>query len=240
MREHGFVVSAYYVARAVDIRTSPLVLDTVIAAQLDRTVRFLREMQFSIHNWTEDRREGAKGWAMSGAWMETATWVVAEPARVAVMIGLAQADRPLDDISLAQVAGMLYQRITGNVLETALLVKHITDLAHHGLLQRDDTGFRWQMTPLGTLVSRQWAPGAVEPPGNHALETSEVRAWRDRLIEQLEDDEDYADEAGISREELLAGQGARLAELRVLNRVLGEENLPAWLREMVGGGETVD
>jgi hypothetical protein len=36
---------------------------------------------------------------------------------------------------------------------------------------------------------------------------------------------------------LLAGQGPRLAELRVLNRILGEDSLPAWLREMASGEE---
>jgi hypothetical protein len=93
------------------------------------------------------------------------------------------------------------------------------------------------MTPLGVLVSRQWASGSLEPPGSAPLQPDEVRAWRNRLIGQMEEDAGLADEASIAREELLAGQGPRLAELRVLNRVLGEDNLPTWLREMAESGD---
>ena len=166
------------------------------------------------------------------SWMETSAWVAGEPARVAVLVGMAQADRPLDEMSLAQMAGLLYQRIAGQPLETAVMLKHITDLAGGGLLARDESGFRWRLTALGTLVGRQWAPGAVEPPGDAPLAAGEIRGWRDRLVAQLEEDANLAGEAGIAREELLAGQAARLAELRVLNRVLGEDTLPGWLRAM--------
>jgi hypothetical protein len=53
----------------------------------------------------------------------------------------------------------------------------------------------------------------------------------------MEDDAQLAEDAEIEREELLAGQGPRLAELRVLNRILGDDSLPGWLREMAQGEE---
>ena len=166
------------------------------------------------------------------SWMESVGYIASEPARVAVMVALAQSERPLEEMSIAQVAGLLHQRITGTPLETAVLMRHIRELAERDLLERDETGFRWQMTPLGILVSRQWASGTLEPDGSAPLADAEVRAWRDRLIAQMEEDAGLADAAEIEREELLAGQGPRLAELRVLNRILGEDNLPAWLHEM--------
>ena len=168
------------------------------------------------------------------SWMESVGYIASEPARVAVMVALAQSERPLEEMSIAQVAGLLHQRITGTPLETAVLMRHIRELAERDLLERDETGFRWQMTPLGTLVSRQWASGTLEPDGVAPLQPTEIRAWRDRLIAQMEEDASLADDAEIEREELLAGQGPRLAELRVLNRVLGEDTLPGWLREMAG------
>ena len=171
------------------------------------------------------------------SWMESVGYIASEPARVAVMVALAQSERALEEMSIAQVAGLLHQRITGTPLETAVLMRHIRELAERDLLERDETGFRWQMTPLGTLVSRQWASGTLEPDGTAPLSDGEVRAWRDRLIAQMEEDAGLADEAGIEREELLAGQGPRLAELRVLNRVLGEDSLPAWLRELAAGDD---
>jgi hypothetical protein len=163
------------------------------------------------------------------SWMDTAAFVASDPGRVAIVIGLAQADQALDELTLAQMAGMLVQRIAGQPVETAVIVKHITDLAGEGLLERDDAGFRWQLTALGTLVSRQWAPGNIDPPGNNALHPAEIRAWRDRMLAQLEDDGTLAQQAGVEHDELLAVQGGRLTELRVLNRVLGEEELPGWL-----------
>lgn len=171
------------------------------------------------------------------SWMESVGYIASEPARVAVMVALAQSERPLEEMSIAQVAGMLHQRITGAPLETAILLRHIRELAERDLLERDETGFRWQMTPLGILVSRQWASGTLEPEGMAPLSNDEVRAWRNRLIAQMEEDAGLADTAEIEREELLAGQGPRLAELRVLNRILGEDSLPAWLREMAVGDE---
>ena len=49
---------------------------------------------------------------------------------------------------MAQTAGLLYQRIVGQPVETAIVLKHVTDLAGQGLLERDDSGFRWRMTAL--------------------------------------------------------------------------------------------
>lgn len=167
------------------------------------------------------------------SWMEAAAWAASDPGRVATLVVLAQTGQALDEVSLAQNAGLVHQRITGQPVETALLVKHVRDLAERELLARDDSGFRWALTPLGTLVSRQWAPGAIEPPGDEPLDIGAVRVWRDRLVAQLNEDAALGEQAGIAPEELLAGQSARLAELRVLNRVLGEESLPAWLRAMV-------
>ncbi len=69
-------------------------------------------------------------------------------------------------------------------------------------------------------------PFAAEP-GNAGLAL--LAAWRDALVEQLEDDATLAEDAGISTEELLAGQTALLAELRVLNRVIGDDRLPEWI-----------
>ncbi|HEX5165793.1 MAG TPA: hypothetical protein VFV93_10390 [Thermomicrobiales bacterium] len=171
------------------------------------------------------------------SWMESVGYIASEPARVAVMVALVQSERPLEEMSIAQMAGLLHQRITGTPLETAVLMRHIRDLAERGLLERDESGFRWQMTSLGVLVSRQWASGTLEPDGTAPLAEGEVRAWRDRLIDQMEQDANLADEAEIEREELLAGQGPRLAELRVLNRVLGDNRLPDWLQEMAGGSD---
>ncbi len=173
------------------------------------------------------------------SWMESVGYIASEPARVAVMVALAQSERPLEEMSIAQVAGLLHQRITGTPLETAILMRHIRELAERDLLERDESGFRWQMTPLGILVSRQWASGTLEPEGTAPLSDADVRAWRDRLIAQMEDDAGLADDAEIEREELLAGQGPRLAELRVLNRILGEDTLPTWLREMASGEDEV-
>jgi hypothetical protein len=176
------------------------------------------------------------------SWVEKASYAAADPGRVAVLVAIAQAEQvaAIDELTLANAAGMLYQRITGQAVETARILAFITDLAANGLLRRDSSGFRWELTPLGTLVSRQWATGAVEPPGTHALETDEIRGWRDQLIAQMDADASLAEEAGIAVEELLAGQGSRLAELRVLNRVLGEEELPGWLRVMAGEMGVID
>ena len=175
-----------------------------------------------------------------GSWMETTSYVAENPARAAILISLSQAGRAMDENTLSQMAGMLHQQVAGHPVETALLLKHIHDLGEKGVLVRDDSGFRWEMTPLGALISRQWAPGSAEPPGTAPLEIAQVRTWRDRMIELLEFDADLADQASLSREELLAAQSNQLAELRVLNRVLGEERFPAWLgqwRDSVTGGD---
>lgn len=166
------------------------------------------------------------------SWVETAAFIATNPVRVGVMIALAQSGQTLDEITLAQTAGLLHQRITGQPIETAIIISQISELSRQGAIARDASGFRWQLTPLGTLVSRQWAAASLEPDGDAPLSHDDVRAWRDGLIDQLEEDALLASEAGISTEELLAGQSSMLAELRVLNRVIGEERLPEWLAEL--------
>lgn len=166
-----------------------------------------------------------------GSWMETTSYVAENPARAAILITLAQTGQALDEGTLAQMAGMLHQQVAGHPVETALILKHITDLAEKALLVRDSSGFRWEMTPLGSLVSRQWAPGTAEPSGDEPLDPSQIESWRDRIIELLDFDAGLADEAGISREELLASQSTRFSELRVLNRILGQDKYPAWLAD---------
>lgn len=181
-------------------------------------------------------------WGM-GSWMETTGYVAENPSRAAILITLAQSGRTLDEGALAQMAGMLHQQVAGHPVETAVILRHIHDLAEKSLLKRDDSGFRWDMTSLGALISRQWAPGSAEPPGKAPLETQEVRTWRDRMIELLEFDAGLADDAGLSREELLAAQSNQLAELRVLNRILGEDRFPSWLdewRDAVSNQEPAD
>ena len=178
-------------------------------------------------------------WGM-GSWMETTSYVAENPARAAILITLAQVGQTMDEGSLSQMAGMLHQQVAGHPIETALILKHINDLSEKGLLVRDDSGFRWEMTPMGALVSRQWAPGTAEPPGSEPLETGSIRTWRDRMIELLDFDHGLSEQAGLSREELLAAQSNRLAELRVLNRILGEDVYPRWLsewRESAASGE---
>ncbi len=163
------------------------------------------------------------------SWVETASFIASSPVRVGVMIALAQTGQALDEITLAQTAGLLHQRITGQPIETAIVISQISELSRQGAIARDDSGFRWQLTALGTLVSRQWAVAGLEPEGDAPLDHDEVRAWRDALLDQLEEDATLAEEAGISTEELLAGQTSMLAELRVLNRVIGDERLPEWI-----------
>lgn len=175
-----------------------------------------------------------------GSWMETTSYVAENPARAAILITLAQVGQTMDEGSLAQMAGMLHQQVAGHPIETALIFKHINDLSEKGLLVRDSSGFRWEMSPLGALVSRQWAPGSAEPPGSEPLDMGSIRTWRDRMIELLDFDYGLAEEAGITREELLAAQSNRLSELRVLNRILGEDKFPRWLadwRESVNSSE---
>ena len=163
------------------------------------------------------------------SWVETAGFIASSPVRVSVMIALAQTERALDEITLAQTGGLLHRRITGQPVETAIVISQISELAKHGAIERDDSGFRWALTALGTLVSRQWAVAGREPEGEDPLNTDQIRAWRNSLVAQLEADAALADEADISVEELLAGQSSMLAELRVLNRVLGENELPDWI-----------
>lgn len=173
----------------------------------------------------------------SMSWTQTIGFIASEPARVAIVVAVAQNGRAIEEVVLAQHSSLLYQRIAGRPVETAVLLKHIRDLAEAGVIQRDESGFRWQFTALGQLASRQWAGASLEPVGNAALSQDEVRGWRDRLIDDMQTDAGMAESAGLSMEELLAGQAQRLAELRVLNRVLGEDELPAWLRQMAPSEE---
>lgn len=175
-----------------------------------------------------------------GTWVETMNYVAGDPARPAILIALAQTGTPLDETHLATSAGYLYQHLSGQAIETAVMIKHVRDLSNQGLLERDEGGLRWQLTPLGTLVSRQWAPADVEPEGSDPLSADEIRTWRDNLCEVMEQDAGLADTAGIANEELVAVQSGRLSELRILNRILGEAKLPEWLSRLqqADGGES--
>jgi hypothetical protein len=171
----------------------------------------------------------------SGPWIEKIAFVAGTPARVAVLVGLVQSGQATDELSLAQMAGLLLQQMGGQPLETAVLLAHITDLAGQGLLERDPSGFRWRLTDTGRLVIRQLMPVDSDPPGSDPLDAEDIRAWRDRLLTQLEEEAGIASQAGYSTRDLLPGQATRLAELRVLNRILAEEKFPSWLTE---GGTT--
>jgi hypothetical protein len=169
------------------------------------------------------------------SWVENTGYVAGESARVAVVIALAQSQWALDDASLTQAAGQLHQQIAGFPLETAVLLAHVHDLAGRNLLERDPTGFRWRLTPLGQLVTGQWASGAYDPPGVDPLSQDDVRDWRDRVLVQLDADAELAERAEVSIEELAAGSALRLSELRVMNRVLGEDILPNWITRLGQG-----
>lgn len=171
-------------------------------------------------------------------WMDIMTWFTADPGRPLAMIVLAQHDgAALDEMNLASQAGLLHQQITGEAIETARMLKYIVDLEREGFIERDEGGFRWQMTKLGVLVSRQWVGGNIEPSVQGALPESEVRAWRDRIIAVMDHDAQLAEEAGIERTEWILTQSQRLVEMHVLNRVLGEQKMPDWLETMRAEGE---
>ena len=164
------------------------------------------------------------------SWFETMAWIGADPGRAAALIALAQyGDEPQPELTLATSSGLIHQQLTGRPVETAAMLKHVFDLGSRGLFERDASGFKWQLTSLGRLVSRQWISASVEPDAPGPLSIEQVRGWRDRLCDALDDDARLADEAGLGREELLAFQGGRLTELNVLNRVLGEQRLPEWM-----------
>lgn len=171
------------------------------------------------------------------SWMETMNYIASEPGRPLILIVLAQNNgASLDEMNLAASAGMLHQQVTGHVVETAIMVKHIIDLSNGGFIERDEGGFKWQMTPLGTLVSRQWVPGEIEPEGFEPLSPDEIRGWRDRVLQMMELDADLAKQANIPPEELLLTQSRRLTELHILNRVLGDQEIPDWLKELRDAG----
>lgn len=170
------------------------------------------------------------------SWMEVMTWFTGNPYRPLVVIVLAQNNgEPLDEMNLASRAGLMNQQMTGEAVETAVMMKQIVDLDEHGYIKRADDGFRWELTDLGILVSRQWAPGEVEPREPGPLDQSAVRAWRDRVISFMDHDAKLAESAGIDRSEWLMTQSQRLVEMHVLNRVVGEEEMPEWLKEMRAG-----
>jgi len=168
-----------------------------------------------------------------GRWMETMAWFSESQYRPLVLIVLAQANgAPMDELALASQAGLLHQQVTGRPVETAIMIKQIVDLEERGYIRRASDGFRWEMTELGTLVSRQWAGLDIEPRTEGPLDHDEVRAWRDRVIEVMEHEAGLAEQAGISRDEWVLTQSQRLVEMHVLNRVLGEQRMPKWLVEM--------
>ncbi len=165
--------------------------------------------------------------------METMSWFTENPYRPLVLIILAQNNgAPLDEMNLAGRAGLMHQQVTGEAIETALMIKQIIDLEQEGFIQRASDGFRWEMTDLGILVSRQWVPGDIEPLQTGPLESADIRAWRDRIIQSMDYDAELAERAAIGQEEWLLTQSQRLVEMHVLNRVLGEQKMPEWLIEM--------
>lgn len=170
------------------------------------------------------------------SWMEIMGWFTSSPYRPLVLIILAQNNgEPLDEMNLASRAGIMNQHMTGEAVETAVMIKQVNDLEEHGFIERAGDGFRWQMTDMGVLVSRQWVPGDIEPRGNEALGEQEVREWRDRVITFMDHDAQLAESAGIEQGEWIMTQSQRLVEMHVLNRVLGEEKMPEWLMNMRGG-----
>jgi len=171
-------------------------------------------------------------------WIQIMNWLMDSPHRPLVLIVLAQNNgQPLDEINLAARAGLLNQQVTGEVVETAVMVKQVLDLEAEGYVEHASDGFRWQMTDLGMLASRQWAPGEIGPQVAGPLEAAEIRGWRDRVIEVMDHDAKLAEKVGIDKQEWIMTQSQRLVELQVLNRVLGEESLPEWLVRMrVGSG----
>lgn len=166
-------------------------------------------------------------------WMDVMRWFTSNTYHPLIAIVLAQNDgEPMDELNLAGRAAIMNQQMTGEVIETAVVVKHIMDLAEKGFLERAPDGFRWQLTDLGLLVSRQWAPGNVEPAEQGPLDHDAVRGWRNRVIEMMDSDAELAKKVGIDQQEWMMTQSQRMVELHVLNRILGEDALPNWLVRM--------
>lgn len=173
--------------------------------------------------------------------MEIMGWFTSNPYRPLVLIVLAQNNgEPLDEMNIASRAGLMNQHMTGEVVETAVMIKQINDLEERGFIERANDGFRWVMTDLGVLVSRQWVPGDIEPREDGPLSEQATRAWRDRVITFMDHDAKLAETAGLDQGEWLMTQSQRLVEMHVLNRVLGEEKMPEWLANMRGGIPTGD
>ncbi len=173
--------------------------------------------------------------------MEIMGWFTSSPYRPLVLIVLAQNNGdPLDEMNLASRAGLMNQHMTGEAVETAIMINQINELESQNFIERSDDGFRWVMTNLGVLVSRQWVPGDIEPREEGPLEQSAVRSWRDRVLAFMDHDAKLAESAGIEQGEWLMTQSQRLVEMHVLNRVLGEEKMPEWLATMRGGPVLAD
>ncbi len=161
------------------------------------------------------------------------SFVGEQPGRPAVLIALAQRQgEGLNEQELAAGTSILFQNLTGQPIEMAIALKHIMELRDEGYIEQDESGVKWRMTPLGTVVSRQWAPVPTEPEGEEKLSEDEIRAWRDRTLTVMQDDAKLAASAGFPQEQWLMMQSQRLNELLVLNRVLGERVLPDWLERI--------
>ncbi|CAN5491610.1 hypothetical protein BH23CHL2_BH23CHL2_00770 [soil metagenome] len=173
-----------------------------------------------------------------GRWTEIMTWITSNPYRPLVLIVLAQEqDSPVDEFNIARQVGMINQQMSGKVVETAVIVKEIRDLREAGYVELAGDNFRWRLTELGSLVSRQWVPGDVEPEGSGPFDTETIQGWRDRVVLLLERDAETARAADIEQNEWAMTQTPRLVEMHVLNRVLGEDRVPSWLSRMSYGGD---
>jgi hypothetical protein len=170
--------------------------------------------------------------------MEIMTWITESPFRPLVLIVLAQEhDRPVDEFNIARQVGMIHQQMSGEPVETAVIVKQVRDLEREGYVELAQDGFKWQLTDLGLIVGRQWAPGNYEPDDAGPLGFDAIRAWRDRIIAAIDVEVRMARDAGIDASEWLMTQSQRLVEMHVLNRVLGEEKTPESLTRRTIGDE---
>lgn len=176
-----------------------------------------------------------------GRWTEIMTWITSNPYRPLVLIVLAQEqDSPVDEFNIARQVGAINQQMSGQVVETAVIVKEVRELQEAGYIELADDNFRWTLTDLGRLVSRQWVPGDVEPEGPGPLDTETIQGWRDRVISLLERDAETARAADIEQNEWAMTQTSRLVEMHVLNRVLGEDRVPSWLARVSYSGEDAE
>lgn len=171
--------------------------------------------------------------------MEIMSWITESPFRPLVLIVLAQEhDTPVDEFNIARQVGMIHQQMSGETVETAVIVKQVRDLEREGYVELAQDGFKWQLTDLGLIVSRQWAPGNYEPEEEGPLGFNAIRVWRDRIVAAIDADVRIAREAGIDGSEWLMTQSQRLVEMHVLNRVLGEQKAPdSLIKRSIGDQE---